>query len=127
MGSALTDREMDVMAVLWELGSATVTEVQERLDDELAYTTVLTILRILEEKGIVRHEKEGRAHRFLPRLARAEAGQTVLDRLREKVFSGSSELLMTHLVSNEDLPAETIRKLQALLDERLGETKVEEE
>ena len=127
MGSALTDREMDIMAVLWELGSATVTEVQERLDDELAYTTVLTILRILEEKGIVRHEKEGRAHRFLPRLARAEAGQTVLDRLREKVFSGSSELLMTHLVSNEDLPVETIRKLQALLDERLGKTKVEEE
>ena len=127
MGSALTDREMDVMAVLWDLGSATVTEVQERLDDDLAYTTVLTILRILEDKGIVRHEKEGRAHRFMPRLGRAEAGQTVLDRLRDKVFAGSSELLMTHLVSHEELPEQTMRKLRALLDEKLGQTKVEEE
>jgi predicted transcriptional regulator len=127
MGSALTDREMDVMAVLWDLGSATVTEVQERLDDNLAYTTVLTILRILEDKGIVRHEKEGRAHRFMPRLGRAEAGQTVLDRLRDKVFAGSSERLMTHLVSHEELPEQTMRKLRALLDEKLGQTKVEEE
>ena len=127
MGSPLTDREMDVMAVLWDLGSATVTEVQGRLDDELAYTTVLTILRILEEKGIVRHEKEGRAHRFMPRLGRAEAGQTVLDRLRDKVFKGSSELLMTHLVAHEELPEESMRKLRALLDEKLGQNKVEEE
>ncbi|NNF29271.1 MAG: BlaI/MecI/CopY family transcriptional regulator [Gemmatimonadetes bacterium] len=127
MGSPLTDREMDVMAVLWDLGSATVTEVQGRLDDDLAYTTVLTILRILEEKGIVRHEKEGRAHRFMPRLGRAEAGQTLLDRLRDKVFAGSSELLMTHLVAHEELPADTMRKLRALLDEKLGQTKVEEE
>src|SRR5262245_49833892 len=61
-----TDRELDVMAVLWERGSGTVAEVRERLPDELAYTTVLTILRILQEKGYVRHEGEGRAHRFYP-------------------------------------------------------------
>ena len=58
----LGDRELDVMGVLWELRSGTVAEVRERLPAELAYTTVLTILRNLEEKGFVSHEVEGRAH-----------------------------------------------------------------
>ena len=66
MAPTLTEREMDVMAVLWEQGSATVNEVNERLEDELAYTTVLTILRILEEKGLVGHDKEGRATGIVP-------------------------------------------------------------
>ena len=126
MGSTLTEREMDVMAVLWDRGSATVSEVQERLEDELAYTTVLTMLRILEEKGLVGHEKEGRAHRFHPLIDRSEAGQTALDRLRDKVFAGSSELLMTQLVSDERLSTETVKRLQKLLDERLGEPEPEE-
>lgn len=127
MGSGLTEREMDVMAVLWELKSATVAEVQARLDDELAYTTVLTVLRILESKELVRHEKEGRAHRFHPLIGREEAGRTVLDRLRDKVYSGSSELLVTHLVSDERLPRGTIKRLRELLDERLGEDSVDED
>ena len=63
MAASLTDRELDVMAVLWERGSGTVAEVKAALRDELAYTTVLTVLRILEAKGHVRHEGEGRAHR----------------------------------------------------------------
>ena len=82
--TALTAREMDVMSVLWDLGSATVNEVSAQLDDDLAYTTVLTVLRILESKGLVGHEREGRAHRYHPLLARREAGRSVLDRLREK-------------------------------------------
>ena len=126
MGSTLTEREMDVMAVLWDRGSATVSEVQERLEDELAYTTVLTMLRILEEKGLVGHEKEGRAHRFHPLIDRSEAGQTALDRLRDKVFAGSSELLMTQLVSDERLSTETVKRLRKLLDERLGDPEPEE-
>jgi predicted transcriptional regulator len=60
----LGDRELDVMGVLWELRSGTVAEVRERLPAELAYTTVLTILRNLEEKGFVTHDVEGRAHRY---------------------------------------------------------------
>ncbi len=115
----LTTREMDVMAVLWDLGSATVAEVNARLDDDLAYTTVLTVLRILESKGLVGHEKEGRAHRYHPLLARQEAGRSVLDRLRDKVYSGSTETLMTNLVTDERLSARTIRRLRKLLDERL--------
>lgn len=118
---SLTEREMDIMSVLWALGAATVSEVQDGLEDDLAYTTVLTMLRILEEKGIVGHEKVGRAHRFHPLVEREEAGETVLDRLRDKVFSGSTELLMTHLVSDSRLNAKTLRRLRKLLDERLAE------
>ena len=71
-----TERELDVMSVLWTLKSGTVTEVRERLDDELAYNTVLTVLRTLEAKGHVRHEGEGKAHRYFPTVKRSDAGRS---------------------------------------------------
>ncbi|HZD03998.1 MAG TPA: BlaI/MecI/CopY family transcriptional regulator, partial [Longimicrobiales bacterium] len=76
-----TERELDVMAVLWEHGSATVAEVQERLRDDLAYTTVLTILRTLEEKGRVGHREEGRAYRYHPLVEKDTAQDSALRRL----------------------------------------------
>ena len=57
--ASFTDRELDVMAVLWDRGPSTVAEVREHLEDALAYTTVLTVLRTLETKGFVSHEEEG--------------------------------------------------------------------
>ena len=119
MEIAFTDRELDVMAVLWELGSATVAEVRERLDDALAYTTVLTMLRILEEKGYVRHEGEGRAHRFYPLVERQVAGQSALKRVVQKLFGGSPELLLTQLVSDRDVSADDVRRMRALLARHL--------
>lgn len=119
--SALTRREMDVMAVLWDLGSATVAEVRERIDDDLAYNTVLTMLRILEGKGLAGRERHGRAHRYRPLLGRAEAGRSILGRLRDKVFSGSAELLMIQLVSEEQLSPEAVRRLQELLERQLAD------
>src|SRR5690606_2255313 len=62
----LHDRELDLMEVLWERGSATAAEVRAALKDDLAYNTVLTILRRMEDKGYLRHEEEGRAHRYFP-------------------------------------------------------------
>ena len=61
-----TDRELDIMSVLWREGSGTVTEVREALGEEVGYTTVLKMLQILEEKGAVSHEQEGRAYRYFP-------------------------------------------------------------
>ncbi len=116
-----TDRELDVMAVLWELGSGTVAEVQERLPDRLAYTTVLTVLRTLEEKGYVGHEEEGRAYRYRPLVERERAGESALRRVVRKLFLGSPELLVTQLVSDRSLSEEELRRLRRLLDERLGE------
>ena len=120
MSPNFTDRELDVMAVLWELGSATVREVQERLEPDLAYTTVLTILRVLEAKGHVRHEPDGRAHRYLPTVAQEEAKASALRRLLAKVFSGSPEALLTQLVSDDTLSDEELHRLRRLLNERLG-------
>ena len=116
---SFTERELDVMAVLWELGSATVAEVRERLHDELAYTTVLTVLRTLEEKGHVGHREEGKAHRYVPLVARQAAGRSALTRLIDKVFNGSPELLLSQLVDDRDLSADELRRLRQLVDDRL--------
>lgn len=121
MDRVLTRREMDVMSILWETGSATAAEATERIEDDLAYNTVLTILRILENKGFVGRRQEGRAHRYHPLVERAEAGRSIVVRLRDKVFSGSAEQLMTHLVSEEQLSPDAVRRLRKLLDQRLEE------
>src|SRR5258707_528445 len=119
MRSAFTDRELDVMSVLWDLGDATVAEVRERLADELAYTTVLTVLRTLEQKGYVAHTGEGRAHRYNPLVQREAAGRNALRQLVDKVFQGSPELLMTHFVSDRNLSDEELRRLRKVLETRL--------
>jgi len=114
-----TERELDIMTVLWDRGTGTVGEVREALSDDLAYTTVLTILRTLEEKGHVGHEEEGRAYRYRPLVARDEARDSAVDRMKEKLFSGSTEMLLTHLVADRDLGEEEMERLKKLLDERL--------
>ncbi|MDX1396191.1 MAG: BlaI/MecI/CopY family transcriptional regulator [Gemmatimonadota bacterium] len=115
-----TNRELDVMAVLWELESATVAEVRDGLGDDLAYTTVLTILRTLEEKGYVGHTQEGKAYRYHPAVERERAGASAVNRIVGKLFRGSPELLLTHLVEDRDLSTEDLERIKRLLDERLG-------
>src|SRR5512140_2160115 len=119
MEVAFTDRELDVMGVLWEMGGATVAEVRERLADELAYTTVLTVLRTLEEKGYVAHEEQGKAYRYKPLVAREAAGESALKRLVRKVFRDSPEMLLTQLVSDRGLTRRELERMRELLDERL--------
>ena len=122
MEISFTDRELDIMGVLWDRGTATVAEVRDALADELAYTTVLTVLRVLEEKGYVGHEEEGRAHRYHPLVERRAAGTSALRRLTRKLFKGSPELLLTHLVSDRELSEEEIRRMRHLLDKHLKES-----
>ena len=123
MDISFTDRELDVMAVLWRRGSGTVNEVRDGLEDDLAYTTVLTILRTLEDKGFITHLTEGKAHRYLPAVTQDLAGKSALSRLLEKVFSGSPEMLLAQLVNERDLDTEELKRLRKLLDTRLAETK----
>lgn len=119
MRISFTDRELDVMAVLWERGSATVTEVRERIPDELAYTTVLSVLRTLEEKGHVGHREEGKAHRYFSLVERRVAARSALARLIDTVFNGSPELLLTQLVTERELSEEQLKRLRRLMDARL--------
>jgi predicted transcriptional regulator len=118
-----TARELDVMSVLWERGPSTVAEVRKALDDTLAYTTVLTVLRILEEKGHIAHTTEGRAHRYRPLVERAAAGGSALKRVTRRLFGGSPELLLTRLVEDEDLTHEELERMRDLLAQRLREKK----
>jgi len=118
MDVQFTDREFDIMGVLWDRGPSTVAEVQEQLADELAYTTVLTMLRTLEEKGHVRHEEEGRAYRYIPTVDREAAGRSALRRLMRKVFKGSPEALLTQLVSERGLSPQQLERMRRLLEDR---------
>jgi len=114
----LADREAEFMEILWEFGAATVAEVQARLKADLAYTTVLTILRNLEAKGYLRHSEEGRAHRYSPVIEREAAQRSALRDLAAKLFQGSSALLLTQLVSDEALTDEEVKRIRRLLSRR---------
>lgn len=119
MSASFTDRELDIMRVLWEVGPSTAGEVREHLTDELAYNTVLTMLRILEEKGYAGRTEEGRAHRYHALVAKEIAGKSALKRLVDGMFGGSPEMVLTHLVNDKKLKRADIERLRKALDERL--------
>jgi predicted transcriptional regulator len=121
MDVLLHDRELDLMEVLWERRSATVAEVRAALEADLAYNTVLTMLRRMEDKGYVRREEEGRAHRYFPVIERLEARTGALRRVLDRAFGGSPELLLTQLISERKLSPSQIRRLKEVLHEHLPE------
>ncbi|MEO7458299.1 MAG: BlaI/MecI/CopY family transcriptional regulator [Gemmatimonadaceae bacterium] len=114
-------RELEVMSILWRLGSATVAEVRDALDEKLAYTSVLSALQTLEEKGFVTHEAEGRAYRYLPTVGAERAGGSAIARIRDAIFHGSAERMFAQFVSDRDLSREELERMRSLLAERLGE------
>jgi predicted transcriptional regulator len=116
-------RELEVMSILWRLGSGTVSEVREELSEKLAYTSVLSALQTLEEKGYVRHEAEGKAYRYYPTVDAARAGESALARIRDAVFQGSAERMFAQLVSDRGLSRKELEKMRRLLAERLKEEK----
>ena len=119
MDIQFTDRELDIMDVLWEQGAATVAEVRDALTDDLAYTTVLTILRTLEEKGYVTHDEEGRAHRYRPLVEKQKAEKSAVSKLVKKLFKGSPEALLTQLVADRKLSAADLKRMRNLIDEQI--------
>jgi BlaI family transcriptional regulator, penicillinase repressor len=122
MEIVLFDRELEVMQVLWERGSATVNEVRDALPDEMARTTVLTVLRRIEEKGFVRHEDEGgRTHRYFALIQPQQVQESALNRLTRRLFGDSPGLLLTHLLAHRKLSADELRHLREFVDEHLHE------
>lgn len=118
----LTDRELDIMGVLWTRGAATVAEVRDQIDDELAYTTVLTILRTLEAKGHVGHEDSGgRAYLYFPKTVRRDAARAALRHLVDTVFDGAPDRLVARLLAEERLSPEQLRRIRDDADRRLRE------
>ena len=115
-----TKRELDIMGVLWRDGPSTVAEVRGALEDELAYNTVLTMLKVMEGKGYVSRRPEGRAHRYAPKVGRDAAGESALARMTERLFGGSPEELLLRLVDSGVDP-DKLRRMRDLLDRRLRE------
>lgn len=116
-------RELAVMSVLWRLGSATVSDVREDLEEELAYTSVLSALQTLEEKGYVRHEAEGRAYRYFPTVEADRAGGSALARIRDAIFHGSAERMFAQMVADKKLGRKELEQMRQLLADRLGDKK----
>ncbi len=112
-----TERELDVMSVLWRRGSGTVAEVREALGASVGYTTILKILQILEEKGAVTHSREGRAYRYAPRVDVEAAGGSALSRILDRIFGGSAELLLARLVEARPIPSAELARMRGMLEE----------
>jgi len=115
----LTEAELRLMNVLWQRGEATVSEVVNALakDSRLAYSSVLTTLRILERKGYVRHRKLGRAFVYQPLVAREDAQRSAVRFVVSRFFKNSPELLVLNVLENEELSSKELRKLRKLIDE----------
>ena len=118
----LTELELEIMQTLWTHGEGTVRDAQAQLSErELAYTTVSTVLRILEQKGVVSSRKDGRAHIYTPLLSRAEHEALAVHHLVKRVFDGEPQGLVAHLIDVDDLGADELARLRTLIDERLKE------
>jgi BlaI family transcriptional regulator, penicillinase repressor len=115
-----TERELDIMSILWRRGGATVAEVRDDLSDPLAYTSVLSALQTLEEKGYVGHELEGRTYRYFSLVNVEQAGGSALTRVLDKIFHGSAESLLAQLVSDRAIPPEELKRMRQILEQQLG-------
>jgi predicted transcriptional regulator len=115
----LTDGELPLMQVLWKKGRATVGDVVASLsaDPPPAYSTVLTTLRILEDKGYVQHTKEGRAFVYEPLIVKEEASRKALDSLVNRFFGGSCELLVVNLLKEESIGRAELRRIKNMIAE----------
>jgi predicted transcriptional regulator len=102
--------------VLWELGEATVTEVRDRVDPNLAYTSISSMIRTLEIKGYVSHRRgEGKTHVYFPAIDAETAGESALGRLLDKVYGGSPIKLLAHLVDQKRLSEKELTRMRELL------------
>jgi BlaI family transcriptional regulator, penicillinase repressor len=115
---ALTDAEAPVMSVLWEMQTATVAQIVSVLKKRrvVSYSTVQTILRILESKGYVAHEKVARAFVFRPVVDERQARHRALRHLVGRLFNGSPSLLVLNVLDDEDVDAAEVRRIKKLIE-----------
>ncbi len=113
----LTDVELEFMTVIWKLGEATVNDVLENLhgDRKVAYTSVSTILRILEQKRVLGTRKEGRGHVYLPLLNKQDYESRTLQHVVDKVFDGTPVALVRQLLGSVKMKPEELSELKTLL------------
>jgi BlaI family transcriptional regulator, penicillinase repressor len=116
--STLTEGEQRIMEVLWRLGEASVQDVTDALaqTEPVAYTTALTMLRILNDKSYVEYRKEGKAHVYAPLVTREAARSSALKQLLKRFFDDSPEQLAQHLLREEDIDLHELDRLNARIN-----------
>lgn len=118
--STLTKLELQIMQVIWRLGASNVSAVQNALEQRLAYTTVQTMLNILQRKGKLKRRLRGRSYEYSAIVSEANASGHAVRDLIDRMFGGSSEELVMSLIKNKQLDAKQIARLSRMLDEKEG-------
>src|SRR6185295_9733842 len=113
-----TDKEMEIMQVVWDLGEGGVKEIQDRLPGDRHYNSVLTIIRVLERKGHLVHRAEGRAHIYRAKVNQEKARRRVLSHLVKNVFGGSAASMVLNLVETGDLTRKELDEIRRKISER---------
>jgi predicted transcriptional regulator len=118
MGESLGELQLQVMQAVWRRGRATVAEVHEELAARrrLAYTTVLTTMRALERRGVLRHRQEGKAYAYEPTLSRDQYTSGSVGRLVRDLFQGSRERLLSHLLGTDKISRAEMARLRKLAE-----------
>lgn len=113
----LTETELELMSIIWKLGEANVNDVLKELsvDRKLAYTSVSTILRILEQKAILKSKKEGRGHIYYPLISKSDYELKTVNHVVEKVFNGTPIALVKQLLNANKLSKEELHELKQIL------------
>ncbi len=115
----LGDLQLRIMRVLWSLGSARVSDVQDALDgDRLAYTTIATMLRKMEDRGLVRHEAEQRRFIYMPSVSEEEVTQCMADDMVDRLFEGSLANTVSHLLRTREVTHDELIRLEQLIRQR---------
>ena len=114
--ATLTEAELRIMEVLWRKGSCTVQQVLDWLASALAYNSVLTTIRTLEKKGLVKHIKDGRAHIYAPVIGREEATRSEVRHLVGRFFRNSHEALILNILQDEAIDAVELKRLREMLE-----------
>jgi len=117
----LTKLELQIMQVIWRLGAGNVSAVQEGLEQQLAYTTVQTMLNILQKKGKLKRRLRGRSYEYSATVTEAKASGHALRDLVDRMFGGSSEELVMSLIKSKQIDAEQIARLSRMLDQKRGD------
>jgi predicted transcriptional regulator len=109
----LTPQELEIMKVVWDRGPATVRDVYEalRARRRIAYTTVMTMMNVLERKGHLRKRAEGRSFRYQPARPRTQVVKAMVREFLDRVFGGSAQPLLAHLIEDRQLTDDDLREL----------------
>ncbi len=116
----LTAREAELMQVLWHRGEATVERMQADLPDRLEGSTIRTLLQIMEDKGYVTRSKQGRANVYRPAVEQQQIQVSAMKHIIQKLFGGSTEMLLARLVEEEDIDLDEVARLREKLKQPKG-------